>query len=338
MKLGLDTMGTMLTFMFAPWEAFALQLPFQRPFKDSYRYTPPSPSANLTPYSTAWVQELQLIFNTFGAAANDTSCPTEIPEWSCQPYPLSDSDFIKPTSVWRLRPHDIKAVVSIGDSISAGFAMETARPPFAIVLEYRGKVFSGGADAGDYTLANFLKTYTKHIKGSPSGFTLPLAGGPYHKHKKEWKLATVFIGANNLCAACAGETVPEIADPEEYGAALKSALQELKHSIGPAFVNLVGIFDVTLVYDLSRGHPYCEMLFDTVPVPICGCATANEDDRKRAGELALEYNEVMKRIVKEINEENEHDGTYGVAYQPGLTRFKEGSSKYGQGFMSKLDW
>ncbi|KAF9958038.1 hypothetical protein BGZ72_000969 [Mortierella alpina] len=362
-------MGSMLTFMFAPWTVLALQLPFQRPMKNSYRrpHSPPTPSANLTPYSTAWVQELQLIFNTFGTAANDTSCPTEIPEWTCQPYPLSDSDFIKPTNVWRLRPHDIKAVVSIGDSVSAGFAMETARPPFAIVLEYRGKVFSGGADAGDYTLPNFLKTYTKHIKGSPSGFTFPLAhgkglntavsgaiaqtlpsqierlhwqfgpGGPYHKHKKEWKLATVFIGANNLCAACAEQTVPEIADPEEYGAALKSALQELKHSIGPAFVNLVGIFDVTLVYDLSRGHPYCEMLFDTLPIPICGCATADENDRKRAGELAREYNEVMKRVAKEINEENAHDGTYGVAYQPGLTRFKEGSSKYGQGFMSKLD-
>lgn len=48
------------------------------------------------------------------------------------------------------------------------------RPPFATVLEYRGKVFSDGGDSDEYTLANFLKTYAKHIGGTPSGFTLPL--------------------------------------------------------------------------------------------------------------------------------------------------------------------
>ncbi|KAG0215112.1 hypothetical protein BGX28_000817 [Mortierella sp. GBA30] len=161
--------------------------------------------------------------------------------------------------------------------------------------------------------------------------------GPYHKYKNEWKLVTVFIGANNLCAACGfGESVPEVADPEKYGAAVKEALRQLKKSVGPAFVNLVGIFDVTLVYDLSRGFPYCEMLFDTIPIPICGCATANKAERKRAGDLALEYNKVMKRISKEINE-NEEDDTFGVAYQPGLTEFKNGSSSSGQGYLSGLD-
>ncbi|KAF8940356.1 hypothetical protein BGZ58_006819 [Dissophora ornata] len=263
-----------------------------------------------------------------------------------------------PRDVWHLRPHDIKAVVSIGDS----------RPPFATVLEFRGKVFSGGGDDSEYTLTNFLRTYTKHIEGSPSGFTLPLAtgkglntavsgaiaqtlpsqierlkrqfsfGGRYHKYKDEWKLATVFIGANNLCAACGPDsTVPEIADPEEYGAALKFALQELRDSIGPAFVNLVGIFDVTLVYELSRGHSYCELLFDKLPFPICGCATGNESDRQKAGDLAREYNEIMERVAQEINEESEIEGTFGVVFQPGLTEFKEGSSQYGQGYLSGLD-
>ncbi|KAF9206890.1 hypothetical protein BGZ49_001615 [Haplosporangium sp. Z 27] len=244
----------------------------------------------------------------------------------------------------------------------------TARPPFATVLEYRGKVFSGGGDNGEYTLANFLKTYAKNVRGSPSGFTLPLAsgkglntavsgaiaqslpsqierlkrlfsfGGPYHKYKNEWKLATVFIGANNICAACgSGKDIPEIADPEEYGSALKQTLQELKKSVGPTFVNLVGIFDVSLVYDLSRGYDYCELLFDRLPFPICGCATGNETDRQRAGYLARKYNEVMERVAQEINEENADIGTFGVSFQPGLTEFKDGSSPYGQGYMSGFD-
>ncbi|KAF9109477.1 hypothetical protein BGX27_007575 [Mortierella sp. AM989] len=315
-----------------------------------------------------WVNELQGLYNTFGEARNETSCPTQIQDWKCVPYKLTEQDLIKPKDVWHLRPHDIKAVISIGDSITAGFAMVSGRPPFATVLEFRGKVFSDGGDNGEYTLANFLKTYTKHIKGSPSGFTLPLAsgkglntavsgaiaqslpsqierlrrlfsfGGSYHKYKNEWKIATVFIGANNICAACGpGESIPEIADPEEYGAALKSSLQKLKESVGPTFVNLVGIFDVSLVYDLSRGYPYCELLFDKLPFPICGCATGNEADRQKAGDLAKKYNDVMEMIAQEINEENMNDGKFGVAYQPGLTGFKDGSSSYGQGYLSGLD-
>jgi len=110
--------------------------------------------------------------------------------------------------------------------------------------------------------------------------------GSYRRYKKKWKVVTVFIGANNLCQACeSGDDTPEHADSEDYGKALKLALQDLKDSVGPAFVNLVGIFDVTLVYEQSRGYPYCEMLFDKMPIPICSCATNNESDRKSKSNL-----------------------------------------------------
>ncbi|KAK3825402.1 MAG: hypothetical protein J3Q66DRAFT_104672 [Benniella sp.] len=356
-----------LFFSLAPSYALTLQLPFRKPFKHGPS-THTSNQAALTPFTAPWVAQLQLIYNTRGKARDETTCPTAIQKWSCEPYELTEKDWVKPTDVWHLRPHDIKAVVSLGDSITAGFAMTTGRPPFAMVLEYRGKVFSDGGDSEEYTLANFLKTYSKNLKGSPSGVTLPLAQGKklnaavsgaiaqslpfqverlkllfsftgaYHKYKDEWKVATVFIGANNLCDACGlGETLPELSEPEHYGAALKSALQQLKKAIGPTFVNLVGIFDVTLVYELSRGYPYCEMLLDTTPIPICGCASSNEADRKKAGDLAIKYNEVMERIANEINEENKDEGTFGVVYQPGLTGFKEGSAQFGQGYMSGLD-
>ncbi|KAG0032705.1 hypothetical protein BGZ81_010213 [Podila clonocystis] len=372
MKASLAILGIL------PALTFSLQWPFHRPHRpigdpiESARVGHQQDSQEfsiLRPYTTAWVNELQIVYNTLGEIRNDSSCPTEIQDWKCTPYPLTESDLQRPKDVWHLRPHDVKAVVTIGDSISAGFAMVSERPPFATVLEFRGKVFSGGGDDGEYTLTNFLRTYSKHVTGSPSGVTLPLAqgkglntavsgaiaqtlpsqierlrwqfglAGPYRKYKKEWKLATVFIGANNLCAACADNGVggPEIAEPAEYAAALKSALRELRDSVGPVFVNLVGIFDVTLVYELSRGYPYCEMLFDLSPIPICGCATFNEEDRKKAGDLSRTYNMLMEQIADELNEESKDEGTFGVAFQPGLTEFKNGSSGYGQGYMSGLD-
>jgi len=57
-----------------------------------------------------------------------------------------------------------------------------------------------------------------------------------------------------------------------------------------------------------------------------------------AGDLAKKYNKVMEKIAREINEEQEGSKTFGVVFQPGLTEFKSGSSPYGQGYMSGLDW
>jgi len=55
------------------------------------------------------------------------------------------------------------------------------------------------------------------------------------------------------------------------------------------------------------------------------------------GELAVQYNDVMRRITQEVNAESD-SATFGVVFQPGLTEFKDGSSPYGQGYMSGLDW
>lgn len=51
------------------------------------------------------------------------------------------------------------------------------RPPFATIMEYRGKVFSIGGDEGEYTIPNFLSTYADLVKGPPLGYTLPLSRG-----------------------------------------------------------------------------------------------------------------------------------------------------------------
>ncbi|KAF9975400.1 hypothetical protein BGZ73_000964 [Actinomortierella ambigua] len=332
--------------------------------------SPTLSSPILAPYTTPWVAELQTIYNTKGIFRNDTHCPTPIPPWECRPYPLSEAEYDR-------EPKDnIKAIISMGDSISAGFAMLSGRPPLASILEYRGKVFSDGGDYGEHTLANFLRTFRYRLNGSPSGVTLPLAHGKdlntavsgaivqtlpeqvdhlrrqfswrgkYRAYRHSWKVVTLFVGANNLCAACNDPAVNKqiygdsnIADPENYREALRKILKDLKPALGgKAFVNLVGIFDVTLVYDQSRGYPYCEMLLDLMPIPICGCASKDDEHRKKAGQLAREYNIIMQELADEINQGEEgRDGQFAVVYQPGLTEFKRGAAGYGQGFLSGLD-
>lgn len=71
---------------------------------------------------------------------------------------------------------DIKAVISLGDSITAGFGMLSGRPPFASVWEYRGKVFSMGGDPDEvYTLPHLFSK--AGLLGASTGVTVPLSQG-----------------------------------------------------------------------------------------------------------------------------------------------------------------
>lgn len=91
-----------LFFSLAPSYALTLQLPFRKPSKHG-----PSThtSHQAAPFTAPWVAQLQLIYNTRGKARDDTSCPTAIQSWSCEPYELTEKDWVKPTDVWHLRPH-----------------------------------------------------------------------------------------------------------------------------------------------------------------------------------------------------------------------------------------
>jgi hypothetical protein len=70
---------------------------------------------------------------------------------------------------------NIKAVMAMGDSITAGFAM-VGIPP-ANLVEWRQYVYSNGGAEGAYTLGNFLATYNPDIQGRATTWTIPLTKG-----------------------------------------------------------------------------------------------------------------------------------------------------------------
>lgn len=117
MKASLALLGIL------PVLTYSMQWPFHRPNRpvgdpiepvpvghqqvqqDQQNQQAQEQSSMLRPYTTAWVNELQLIYNKFGEIRNDFSCPTEIQDWNCTPYPLSEKDLARPKDVWHLRPH-----------------------------------------------------------------------------------------------------------------------------------------------------------------------------------------------------------------------------------------
>ncbi|RCH82419.1 hypothetical protein CU098_008463, partial [Rhizopus stolonifer] len=178
-----------------------------------------------------------------------------MPSFDCPPFVWDDA--ILDRDAYHLRPHDIKSVVAIGDSITAGFGMISGRPPFSTVLEYRGKVFSAGGDKGEYTIPNFLSVYSNQ-KGSSKGATLPLSRGKqlnnavsgaktqdlndemtrlikhinreYKDIKHEWKLITLFIGANNVCMLCEPplSQLPGLASADIFEENVRNVLERIR--------------------------------------------------------------------------------------------------------------
>ena len=69
---------------------------------------------------------------------------------------------------------------------------------------------------------------------------------------KDWKMVTVFIGGNDLCAVCTDATTYSAA---KYAANLEAALDVLQANLPRTFVNLVGVVDVGLAAVLPDNLP-----------------------------------------------------------------------------------
>ncbi|KAI9260581.1 hypothetical protein BDA99DRAFT_512496 [Phascolomyces articulosus] len=324
----------------------------------------------IRPFTTEWIQLIEQFYNTMGGHANasykggDDRCPVQLPTFQCEPFYWHDFAHFPSRDAQHLRPQDIKAVIALGDSITAGFGMLSERPPFATVWEYRGKVFSVGTDPNEYTIPNFLSTYSQH-QGGPHGVTLPMSRGKdldnaisgaktqdldgevtrlvhllhsknhsYQRIKDEWKLITLFIGANNICVLCDPPVtrLPLLAQADVFESDIRDVLVRLKTEVGKSFINLVALFNVSSVYEAAQGDPYCEFVWNPYHFSICSCVQSNDEQRRAADAMVFEYN---KRLEKLAADKSLSDEQFQVVYQPGFAELP--IAKYKQGFLSGID-
>ncbi|KAK2151343.1 hypothetical protein LSH36_367g07008 [Paralvinella palmiformis] len=66
-------------------------------------------------------------------------------------------------------------------------------------------------------------------------------------YDNDWKMITMFIGGNDLCAYCED---PEYYSPSEYVTWIREALDMLQDQVPRAFVNLVPMMDVTPIHSV----------------------------------------------------------------------------------------
>jgi hypothetical protein len=134
--------------------------------------------------------------------------------------------------------------------------------------------------------------------------------------KKDWKMITLFIGANNLCAVCEGPKY----SAEWFEQNLQSVLTQIHTNIPRVWVNLVALFNISQVYDLAMTSDYCYAMWDTVLGGECPCMTKLSrppSDRKKMDEMSVQYNIVMHKLAKQWQALN--DPEFNVVVQPFLT-------------------
>ncbi|XP_063824481.1 phospholipase B1, membrane-associated [Ostrinia nubilalis] len=186
-----------------------------------------------------------------------------------------------PTSVHRLRPGDIDVVAAIGDSLVAG---NGAMEEFALgaFVEYRGVSWCAGGDGTwrEYlTLPNILKEFNPNLRGYSTGtgewlaknarfnVAFPVASdqdafkqakivvarmraSPDIDISRDWKMITIFMGANDLCSASC--LSPVAWSPTAHARKLAKALDYLQTHLPRTIINLVPVLDVSVSIRVSR--------------------------------------------------------------------------------------
>ncbi|KAJ8663584.1 hypothetical protein O0I10_000829 [Lichtheimia ornata] len=336
------------------------------PWKPKPAAPPTTETSLLHPFTAQWIQLMEQFYNALGghdhSSYKQNHCPIQLPEFKCETFYWDDGRH-ESRDAKHLRPHDIKTVIALGDSISAGFGMLSERPPFAAVWEYRGKAFSSGMDPEEYTIPNFLRPFSLS-EGGPEGVTFPMSRGKdlnnavsgakfqdlhsevsrlihllnsnYHyRHiKDDWKLITLFIGANNICILCHPPFtgLPLLTHADTFEENMRQVLTRLKQEVPKSFVNVVGLFNVSSVYDAIQGDSYCEFIWGTAHMSICSCVQGDDAQRQAADELVVEYNARLKKLANDPSLSS-HD--FQVAYQPGFRHFP--FSNYQRSYLSGFD-
>lgn len=68
----------------------------------------------------------------------------------------------------------------------------------------------------------------------------------YSSLKDDWKLITIFIGANNICVLCQPPftKLPVLAQADVFEHHMRRVLARLRSDVPKSFVNLVALFNV----------------------------------------------------------------------------------------------
>jgi phospholipase B1 len=254
------------------------------------------------------------------------------------------------TSIFDLRPNDISVMLAVGDSVTTGFGLlgslnETrgrsfsmGGDPGAITLPNFFKYFNPalvGFSTGTYTaeVCHGASCPAVHYYPSQDANNAAKSGAmvfdmvssqvnylirqvnqnPNMNVQTDWKVLTIMIGANDLCASCTFKL--DYLSADEYESNLMGTLERIRTSLPRTFVNIVPGFNVSQAYDLSLTTPRCKNVSRPLFIQ-CDCLFAPQNGaiREEIDAHMTEYSQRANNIASYYQRKAYDD--FAVVVQP----------------------
>ncbi|PAV75610.1 hypothetical protein WR25_12603 isoform H [Diploscapter pachys] len=231
-----------------------------------------------------------LISATFAQLALCVLPDLGVPNYSC-PGDLMKPSKSVPTNVNSVRPADIKLVMNLGDSLSAGNGAGAPQgDPLAVILQYRGLACWGGGEKTleqHVTIPNILKKYNPNLFGYAVGIGSPnvweiaqlnvampgakaddlprqarqlVALLQQHTEKvnmnDDWKLLNIFIGGNDMCGYCSDPTLA----PSICVSHIQEAIRIIYDNVPRVIVSLTGMLQLQVLRQTDATKAFCKDL------------------------------------------------------------------------------
>lgn len=273
------------------------------------------------------------------------------------------------TSISDLRPGDIKIMMAMGDSITTGFGVRgAANESYGISFSMGGDAgavtianFFGqfnpnltGFSAGTYPAqvcygtncpaARYLPDKNANNAAKAGALVAEMVGtqvnylvAQINKHPdmdvaNDWKVLTIMIGANDLCASCTFGL--DYLSADDYQNNLMATLERVRAALPRTFVNLVGGFNISQAYDLSQKASRCANI--TRPMFIqCDCLFQPQNGaiRETIDAAITQFNERAQNVAAYYQRKAYND--FAVVFQPFATNTH--ISDLPTNFLSRLD-
>ena len=227
--------------------------------------------------------------------------------------------FISVTSA--VHPSEIKCFGVIGDSISAGFSMISGSPR-SDFIEYRDQAFAIGRKPDYRTLPNIFHDFNPQLNLSEScasnyetlvdynhrsnqDCNVAISGALSDRLvdmwsdllfqwnnrncSRKWKVLTVMIGANDICAYCLTGYNQTISN---YMSNVRKLHDQIYRDTQNVFINYVSLFDVSVVMDWQ--NPKCDIVH--LLINECPCILGRNrkrDAREKVGALYRDMNAAL---------------------------------------------
>ncbi|XP_029453570.1 phospholipase B1, membrane-associated-like [Rhinatrema bivittatum] len=253
-----------------------------------------------------------------------------------------------PSSAHQIKPADVKIIAALGGSLIAGTGIN-ATSNEEIFIEYRHLSWSIGG-FGNFsdmiTLPNIFKLFNPDIIGFSKDLTqknkpttVNITGFNFgasntHSHDlpdqtrhlistmkaypdisfdNDWKLVTIFIGANDLCNYCHNK---DLFSADSFISNVRESLDILYKELPRALINVVQIFWMEGLRHIKKRKESCLVL-----KKLCSCIIEPGENYAELNEV-LEQSDLYQAKLEALIESGRYDDkeNFAVLFQPFLKK------------------